>query len=1008
MEKVVYWKMKSISLIVLSALLSACGGGGGGSGSNGSGLDIGSHNQPNLIEKNNQNRREEINNSTNSTNNDFNNQSNNSSSSQSENNNADSKNSSSVKVYPTNNTQTVSQADWTYKQLSKTDLENAKGEGVYVGLVDTGLNREAKGLVNRNENITKKSIDFKTKKLVDSYDISEHGTGITEIILDTAPKVAINSGYSNPNRDHISSVGLDNLLAATKTGAKVNIINNSYGSPVLSDDWETVYGKNYEHLKYETGSTEIKQQNGQVISTEKAKIVTTNVYIPRYQEFINNGALVIKSTGNDGKKIASTEAALPLVAPDLEKGFLSVTAYDQRKGFEQKTQNACGELTKNWCVTAPEIFEVYGLSNTKNLWSGTSTAAAYVSGLAAKIKSRYDWFTNIDLKNTLITTADDMGEEGVDAVWGNGLVNETRSLKGYGRFDNIITLNVDGVKRAYYFDNDISGSGGVIKKGKDILVVNGNNTYTGNTTIAEGEWVANGHSLSKHIIREGASLTIGDQYPTIQLNSIDNQGTLSVSQSNLKINGDFNSSNGLVEQAIGTNISVTGTANLNNATWSLIGTKKGYVTKQGQTEILLNAKHISGKDQFQFLVANASLGELINQKYNLTDTELSITTSRKTVGDIVRNQEDFIGKDKTVIALDGLLDNIDETKLANNYKNYDTIVSRLPHSTAIQTGVINSTGLGIANALANSSNLNKTVFEIDGATSQHSQESIINQKNTRSNDLLAHTLQLSSKGSTWTTLGYGKTKSKGSLSTINGESKDNSQTLGIAYRLGEQSFGIQLNYLSHKWTEKFAGSLKEINTKGAGLEAAYTFQYKDYWLATLAGIDWLNAKTHLGSDHGNQYSIGIHAGKNFSLLNNRLNLMPNVGLKYAQISGLNYRLQKYNNDIISTDNTKTRETSLTTGLNSTYQLDEKGKLLLTAGISLQQILDGKTTYTANYGGYLTNISDTSRKGKRPNIVTNLGVDYYLSDNIKLYLNGVYENGKYLNKRAMTFGINAGF
>ncbi|MFC2506518.1 MAG: hypothetical protein ACFNXU_03245, partial [Kingella sp. (in: b-proteobacteria)] len=111
MEKVVYWKMKSISWIVLSALLSACGG--GGSGSNESGLDIGSHNQPNLIEKNNQNRREEINNSTNSTNNDSNNQSNNSSSSQSENNNSGSKNSPPVKVDPTNNTQTVSQADWT-------------------------------------------------------------------------------------------------------------------------------------------------------------------------------------------------------------------------------------------------------------------------------------------------------------------------------------------------------------------------------------------------------------------------------------------------------------------------------------------------------------------------------------------------------------------------------------------------------------------------------------------------------------------------------------------------------------------------------------------------------------------------------------------------------------------------------------------------------------------------------------------------------------------------------
>ena len=87
------------------------------------------------------------------------------------------------------NTQTVSQADWTYKQLSKTDLENAKGEGVYVGLVDTGLNREAKRTGKSQWKYCKKNLLIsKLKKLVDSYDISEHGTGMTEIILDTAPK----------------------------------------------------------------------------------------------------------------------------------------------------------------------------------------------------------------------------------------------------------------------------------------------------------------------------------------------------------------------------------------------------------------------------------------------------------------------------------------------------------------------------------------------------------------------------------------------------------------------------------------------------------------------------------------------------------------------------------------------------------------------------------------------------------------------------------------------------
>lgn len=326
-------------------------------------------------------------------------------------------------------------------------MKTATGQNVYVGLVDTGIRREAKGLVNRNQNIATKTIDYdngQNPKLIDTFDNGDHGTGMSEIILDTAPDVAINSGSSNPATDqvYVQTIGLDNLLVAMKLGVKIDILNNSYGGNVQKDDVEEEYGKKYEKLQDYYNS----------------------IYLARYKIFVENGVLVVKSTGNGGKSIMSSSAALPLIAPELEKGFLAVTAYNQIS--KTKTEDAGGELTKSWCITAPEIFNIYRFKDEKGQWQGTSTATAYVSGLATKIKSRYDWFTNTDLKNTLITTADDMGDPGVDAVWGNGLVNADRAVKGYGRFDKDVTLNVDGIKRAYFFDNDISGSGGVIKKAK--------------------------------------------------------------------------------------------------------------------------------------------------------------------------------------------------------------------------------------------------------------------------------------------------------------------------------------------------------------------------------------------------------------------------------------------------------------------------------------------------------------------------------------------------------------
>ena len=537
------WKMKAVSAMVLVALLSACGS--GGSGSNGSErLDIGLHNgsgsqnsNSSASGGNNSINGSHSSNGTISSNDGNANHSDNSVTSgenssnsySNHNQNNQSSNNSTPIVTPLlpihavnnvksfSNVQAATSDNWTFKQLSDADLKTATGQNVYVGLVDTGIRREAKGLVNRNQNIATKIIDDDGKKLIDTFAVGEHGTMMTEVILDVAPNAIINSGTSNYNNGITTNVGvlvnsgLRNLWVAMQLGAKVDILSNSHGAYVNSDDWKEEYGEHYEKLKSDS--------------------MIMNTYIPFFKKFIDKGTLVVRLTQNNNKKTMSKDSALPLIAPELEEGFLAVTAYNRRANI--KTQNACGEITKNWCITAPEDFTVYGHNTIQNMVYGTSTATAYVSGLAAKIKSRYDWFTNLDLKNTLITTADDMGTPGVDAVWGNGLVNADRAVKGYGRFDKDVTLNVDGIKRAYFFDNDISGSGGVIKKGKDALVVSGNNTYTGNTTIAEGEWVANGNSQSHHIVKKGATLTIGDQNPTIELKSVSNQGTLSVNLSNL-------------------------------------------------------------------------------------------------------------------------------------------------------------------------------------------------------------------------------------------------------------------------------------------------------------------------------------------------------------------------------------------------------------------------------------------------------------------------------------------
>lgn len=903
--------IKALTLAVLTALLSACGGGGGGSGS-----DI----RP-----------------------DYNGGGNNGNAG--------------------NNNRPVSD---TWQRAAAADKAEAlSGDGAYIGLVDTGIKTDGTGLRDRNSRISKQVIDVDTNDLVASNDTVGHGTKMSEIILDTAPQAAINSGVNSPNSVY-SSTGLYNLLLAMEQGAKVNILNNSYGGDVSSNNITVEYGKDYEKLK-------------------------DSYLLPLYREFVNRGTLVLKATGNEDKNITDIGAALPLVAPELEKGFLAVSAYDQFRG--EKTENACGELTKNWCITAPEIFSTYGIGSEKIAFAGTSNATAYVSALSARIKSRYDWFTNEDIKNALITTATDKGAAGVDAVWGHGLVNESASLNGYGRFDKTHTFNVEGRKRAYFFDNDISGVGGMIKTGSDILVMNGNNTYTGNTEIRAGELVANGNSVSSHIVGSGGKLTIGDSADTIRLGSVTNQGMLEVNQANLHINGSLNNQNGNIDQAIGTQINISGSANLANSSLTLTGVKQGYVTRQGNTEVLLNAEQgISNNTGFAVRYAS-QLGELINNSYTINSKQVSVTTSRQQIGDVLRDQASYTGRDKTISILDGLLDRLDASKLGNSVTyGYSMPASDEP----VQ-------GAGIAHELLTTRTLNRTVFGLSTETARHAQEHTVNEKIARSSQTLQHALMSNPAGTMWVDMGYGTSHAR-HMADIHGESKDYSQSLGLARQFsanGKHGAALQLSNLSHKWTESYGGLDKKITTRGVGLEGAYTFNQGSYWLSALLGVDFLKAKTHLGSDRGNQYLFGVAAGKVFNF--ERFSIMPSLSLQHTRINGLDYNLNRYGADLVSADDVKTHETSATLGVDGLWKIDEKGKWTLNAGLKLREILNGKTRYTANYGGIKTNVSE-SYSGHRPNIAITAGTSYHITDNFNVYLNGAYENGRYRNKRAVNVGL----
>ncbi|NMM55653.1 S8 family serine peptidase, partial [Paenibacillus aquistagni] len=126
----------------------------------------------------------------------------------------------------------------------------------------------------------------------------------------------------------------------------------------------------------------------------------------------------------------------------------------------------CG-FSKDWCLAAPgtgitsawvsgsittenhhdadgevDGFKVTGDNPAFNYLtdSGTSIAAPHVTGGLALLMERFPYLDNPKIRDVLLTTATDLGEPGVDDVYGWGLMNLKKAIDGPGqlRVDTVV------------------------------------------------------------------------------------------------------------------------------------------------------------------------------------------------------------------------------------------------------------------------------------------------------------------------------------------------------------------------------------------------------------------------------------------------------------------------------------------------------------------------------------------------------------------------------------------
>ncbi|WP_299818246.1 S8 family serine peptidase [uncultured Roseibium sp.] len=288
------------------------------------------------------------------------------------------------------------------------------GKSVNIGVVDSGI---TPGHPDLSPNLSGFSLDGNTLDPVTS-DPNGHGTHVSGII------------GAAKNGTGMMGVAPDAKLTALAIFDEDGDAEDEELEIAVPRVYEYGLGKGIEFFNNSWGGESADPEDEEDIEEGRAYILkNAPKQLGAFRNAANQGAVLVWATGNDSETDPSLESQLPVYFSELTSSWLAVTAVG-RDGKITDYANWCG-VAANWCLAAPgggDDEDEDGIYSTANdggyvRYSGTSMAAPHVTGALAIAREMYPNAAATDLADLVLQTSTDIGAEGIDKVYGWGLLN---------------------------------------------------------------------------------------------------------------------------------------------------------------------------------------------------------------------------------------------------------------------------------------------------------------------------------------------------------------------------------------------------------------------------------------------------------------------------------------------------------------------------------------------------------------------------------------------------------